>query len=178
MKGKNIIILTVALTALALAALIPGCRGGTNTPAANNKTDREIKTGLIDSDRLLMDYPEFKKFLDKKQTESRQIRNIMMKKPGEQGGRLSGEDEAHIKKVTEDFMKKEAVIIKKFVDEVRDASKQVQDEKKLDMVINNPFSRSVVEFGGVDITDDVKAKMTELRKQKSSTDEAKKEKEK
>jgi len=162
---RRMIINLLVLVLFAFA--LTGCRGeGANNPGGEKSGDRSLKVGYIDSDKLLFEYPDFKKFLEKKQEESLEIRNKIAK--GSKLRNLSEEDRKYIKKATVEFMKKEEVILRKFVDQVRKASNLVKDEKKMDLIINSAASNPVREYGGIDITDDVHAKMIELRKKGNS----------
>jgi hypothetical protein len=153
------------MAALAAFLMMAGCRGESGGDAAKNPPG-ELKVGLIDSDRLLENYPEYKKFVDKKEKETLQVRNMLST-----GKKLSEKDKEYVKSTTLNYMKSEEVILKNFVERVREASSLVMAEKKLSLVINNPGTASVIEFGGQDITSEVQAKLSQ--KQSEGTTEKK-----
>lgn len=164
------VLLLVVLSVIFLA----GCRNEADKNENSAVIDRDLKVGYIDSDKLLFEYPEFKSFMKNKDKESEFIRSKI--ENARKLNKLSDSDKKHIKDITVDFMTKEQNILKKFVERVRVASTAVQNEKKLDIVINNAGSSPVIEYGGVDITDDVQAKMVELRKEGNPGEKEEKEK--
>ena len=178
MNGKSTVCckksLTVAFMILVVIALFVGCKGEEADPS-KKVSDRALKIAYIDSDKLLEDYPEYKSFKKKKETEGRQILK-KVENAKKLGTKVSDEDRRKIKELTNQFLANEKVILKKFVESVREASIQVKNEKKYDMVLNNAATRPIVEFGGVDITEDVQVKMVELRKEGNSSEKEKKEK--
>lgn len=154
--------------------LISGCRNTTEQDSGSALQERDLKVGYIDSDKLLFDYPEFKSFMKKKDKESEFIRNKI--ESARKLNKFSEADKKYVKDLTLDFMQKEQNILKKFVEQVRTASTAVQNEKKFDLVINNSASAPVIEYGGVDITEDVQARMVELRKEGTPVEKEEKEK--
>ena len=153
---------------------LAGCRNEADKNANSAVQERDLKVGYIDSDKLLFDYPEFKTFMKNKEKESVSIRSKI--ENAKKLKKLSDGDRKYVKKLTLDFMQKEQNILKKFVEQVRVASTQVQNEKKMDIVINHAGSSPVIEYGGVDITEDVQARMVELRKEGNSREKEEKEK--
>ncbi len=166
----------VLLLAVFSVMFLAGCRNEADKDTNSTLQERDLKVGYIDSDKLLFEYPEFKSFMKKKDKESEFIRNKI--ENARKLNQLSDSDRKYIKDLTLDFMQKEQNILKKFVEQVRVASTEVQNEKKLDIVINHAGSSPVIEYGGVDITEDVQARMVELRKEGNSREKEEKEKKK
>lgn len=161
----------VLMTSIIFAVtVIAGCQGESgNVSGRTVSGSSELRVGYIDSEKLLMEHPEYKRFLEEKDRESIDIKNLIDR--GRKAGTLSNEEQDYIKDKTKQYIEAEDVIIESFVSQVREASKQVMNEKKLDLVINNPWSGTIIQYGGTDITEDVKSKMTGLDKQEGTAQE-------
>ncbi|MCE1245935.1 MAG: OmpH family outer membrane protein [Firmicutes bacterium] len=148
---------------LCLAFCFSGCKVDNKTTDESAQKSRDLKVGYIDSDKLIAEDPDFKSFFNEKQKQAQQLQEKF-------GGKeLSPEEQKNLEKLTKEFAAKEARILGTFVAKAREASTRVMEEKKLDLVLNNAASRSVMEYGGEDITDDVKVKITELEKSKNAS---------
>ncbi|MCD4782579.1 MAG: OmpH family outer membrane protein [Candidatus Eremiobacteraeota bacterium] len=178
MIGKRRIIqLTGILLVLFLGGVFQGCHSGDKSGKSNsNSVASELRVGYIDSDKLLFEFPAFKKFRKKTENNDLELGNIVKGKKREE---ITNKDRKRFKSIVSGFLKERSEIKNKFVDKVREASLVVMEEKKLDLIINNATTYAVIEYGGTDVTEDVQANMTELRKQKSTgTKEEKGKKEK
>jgi Skp family chaperone for outer membrane proteins len=164
LKNTSAVIIQAAF---ALSILLLAALAGCNSSAGSKVEDtpgKEIQIGMIDTDKLLNDYPDYKKFAEKKEKAGSQVRSLLS------GGKpLNSDQKGYIKKSTIEYMKNEEEIIKNFVETVREASKKVADEKKLDMVLKNAESEKIIEYGGTDVTSDVQAKMTEIQNKQAKT---------
>lgn len=175
MIGKSRIIkLTGILLILFLVGVFPGCHSGDKSGKSKEKVvSNELRVGYIDSDKLLFEFPPFRKFRKKTQTKDFELSEIMKGKKREE---ITNRDRQLFNSIVNNFLKERTEIKNQFVDRVREASMVVMEEKKLDIIINNATTYAVIEYGGADVTEDVQAKMTELRKQKNTGTKEKKEK--
>lgn len=123
---------------------------------------KHVRIAFIDSDQLLGDFPEIKKFAEDKTLESEKIRKTMMERLSG-GGQLTDAEKAQIKASTKKFMEKEDKLLKEFIDKVRIATQKVADEKKIDIVLDNKTTDPIIEYGGVNITEDVRLKIKEMQ---------------
>lgn len=153
---RNIIVMSLALFMLSgLIFAASGCQAN----AKNSKDNAQVsyspmKIGYIDADRLLSERDEWKKFSRKKGQET--VRLMEKYKDKEEP---SLEEKKKIAKTTEQFIEEENKIIENFVEETRNASKEVAKEKKLDLIIINSSLSPIIEFGGTDVTEDVRKKL-------------------
>lgn len=152
-KGNVILAALITALIIAMIGLGPGCK----EDSAQDEAGTELKAGYIDSDRLLDNYSDYRIFLVDKEKHAQEMRELLSS-----GKELTDSEKEKIKKTTLEYMKTEEGLIRKFVETVREASRKVCDAKKLDMVINNPSSNSVLEFGGIDITSEVQAKISQM----------------
>jgi Skp family chaperone for outer membrane proteins len=167
MKSQDFKVIAVSICMMFLAFTFSGCKVEGKNPDDSAKKNKELKVGYIDSDKLLAECPEFRKFQEKKQKETIDVRNKLTL------GKLTEAEKQHIKDLTIEYMGKEEKILKVFVDQVREASGKIMEEKKLDLVLNNAQSNSVLEYGGEDITSDVQSRLVELRKTQSPSGDKK-----
>ncbi len=108
---------------------------------------RELKVGYIDTDQLLVKCEKYKKVGE----DFLQDQQALVKKYGTDGQKPSMEGQVEVMKLQEKWNK-----IKQDVrDEIRIATTEVAKEKKMDLVLDNTTSSPVIEYGGVDITDDI-----------------------
>lgn len=111
------------------------------------------EVGYVVKEKLLSNHPRFQDF-------QKQVRELYEKK--------KAEAEEQVKKLTSDDEKRKAVaakerefaeehdkMLKPLIDEIEAAIRKVAQAKKLAVVLD----RSVVVFGGVDITDEVIAEL-------------------
>lgn len=159
-KSKSYrLILTLSLIGLVvgLVLLLSSCKTEASDSKGAKGDSSPLKAGYIDSEKLLENCAEYRDFLPQKESHREKMRELL--RPG---NTLSDKDKEYIKKTTLDFMKKEEAIIEKLVGDIRTASKVVASEKKLDIIINNPESSQIIEFGGLDVTSEVQAKLSQL----------------
>lgn len=108
----------------------------------------ELKIGYIDTDQLLVKCEKYKKvgedFLKDQEALVKKYRTPEGQKPSLEG-------QVEVMKLQEKWDK-----IKKDVrDEIRSKTAEIAKEKKLDLVLDNTSSTPVIEYGGVNITDDI-----------------------
>jgi Skp family chaperone for outer membrane proteins len=169
MKQYSIIVgIAIILTVLILYTM-SGCKQN-SANATTEISSASLRIGYIDSDRLATqaEFPELTSFFEKKEKERARIRSLMTAKK-----HLTEAEKESIRKATKEFVKSEDALIKDFVETMRVCSKKVAEEKKLDMVLNNKSAARIVEYGGIDITEDVRAKILEMRKTDKKDDKTK-----
>jgi len=126
--------------------------------AGCTQKQRLYRIGLVDYDRVVADWPELDRQYQQYLQEVRQIQANGVNKPGQ----LSAAQQKKLKERTEYWQK----ISKQLSDQVREAAAEVAREEDLDMVLFNTLMDPVmgpvpsgIEFGGFDITPDLKEKL-------------------
>jgi len=136
MKKKTLSFSVIAALILVFCSL-SGCR---------QKID--LKIGYIDTDQLLVRCEKYKKVGEDFQKDQEAL---VKKYAGPDGQKPSLEGQVEVLKLQEKWDR-----IKKDVrDEIRTATMEIAREKKLDLVLDNTTSNPVIEYGGVNITDDI-----------------------
>lgn len=133
MMLRNIIILVILII---FTALNSGC------------SDRaKLRVGIINPQRTLSSWGKYNKAAGKVRNEA----IVLDEKIAVSNGKLSAEDKKEIVQTTMQWQKDWESLI----EEVKKASEIVAKEKKLDLIVLN----NVVNYGGVDVTDDVTKKL-------------------
>jgi Skp family chaperone for outer membrane proteins len=155
---KNLMIFLILVVLVVLTCLkITGCTLTGVEASPVDGSDRNIGIGYIDSDRLFSEFPELIRFMEEKRQKSVEVRAMLT--GGKQPTKAQSEK---IARETEKFIQLENQHLKVFVDTIKRASAKVADEKKLDIIINNKSSERVLEYGGIDVTEEVRMKIREL----------------
>jgi len=156
------------LIVIVMTGIFMGCKSG---DSSEKPVSNELRVGYIDSDKLLFEFPPFKEFRKKTQEKDIELSKIVMGKKREE---ITKKDRQMFNSIISSFLKERTELKNQFVEKVREASTVVMEEKKLDIIINNATTSATIEYGGIDITEDVQAKMVELRRQKNTDTKEKK----
>jgi Skp family chaperone for outer membrane proteins len=159
-------ILMITLLALLVFTASAGYRQITADASQVGGSGRSLEIGYIDSDKYFEEFPEFIKFMQDKEKKSVEIRNLY-----KSGKQLTKEQAEDIAKETAKYMEMENNHLKVFVDVVTEASRRVADEKKLDIIFNNKSSGRVLEYGGINVTEEVRTKIREINQSKNKPEE-------
>ncbi len=146
----------IIMMMLLLSGLTAGCKSNQEGSPGEIPDRNQLKVGYIDSDKLLANYEPYRSFLPDKEKHASQVRELLTS-----GKKITPEEEKYIKDTTLDYMSREEELLGRFVERVRAASEIVASEKKLDIIINNPDSGEVIEFGGIDVTSEVQVKLSQ-----------------
>lgn len=148
-------ILIPAILLIVIGIFVTSCQSSENNNNEGN-SGRNLRVGYLDADKLMKEFPELVKFMEEKQKQSTRVRTMLTS-----GKELTEAQKEQIKKTTIKFMEDENRYLEKFVEKVRESAKEVAEEKKLDLVLNNSSTEPVIEYGGIDITEDVRAEINQ-----------------
>lgn len=107
----------------------------------------KIKVGIINKQKILANWAEYRDLMGEYQVE----RDLLLSKLPSVNNSLTEEQKGEIEKLNKKWAEKGKVLEDKFTKIVEDTAKK----KNLDMVVSN-YS---VEYGGIDITDEIKGKL-------------------
>ena len=147
---KNTIKLTTITLLISLCFSVFIACGCANKASVGQSTGKSLKIGYIDTDILMMASPELVKFMEKKMKKRQEIERIIFSK------QLSESEKKQLKKTTDDFIAAEKEVRDKFVKAVEESCSKVAKEKNIYFILNNKSSEPIIEYGGIDITEEVK----------------------
>jgi hypothetical protein len=166
--GKNTaIVLLITIIVVFISIQITGCVISNADASTKSGSGKKLGIGYIDSDKLFSEFPDLIKFMEEKREKSIEMRSILT------GNKeLTKEQSEKIAIETEKFIQLENQHLLVFVDTIKIASARVADDKKLDIIINNKSSEKVLEYGGIDVTEDVRLKIKELNESDAKSEES------
>ncbi|MFP4497212.1 MAG: hypothetical protein ACLFQV_03280 [Vulcanimicrobiota bacterium] len=156
-RKKQLTFIVNTILALVLAFSIIQLTGCKSSPPPEAESNQQLQVGYIDSDQLVKEFPKLIQFMNKKEKESMEIQTLLSR-----GEKLSEDEKKKIKDTTVNFLEAENELVDNFVETVRNATRKVAEKKKLDVVINNKSSEPIIEYGGIDITEDVRTQIQEM----------------
>lgn len=107
----------------------------------------KIKVGIINKQKILANWAEYRDLMGEYQVE----RDLLLNKLPSVNNSLTERQKDEIEKLNKKWAEKGDILENKFTKIVEDTAKK----KKLDMVVSN-YS---VEYGGIDITDEIKGNL-------------------
>lgn len=139
----------------ALAAALTAVSGCKDDPSSAGGP-AEMKVAYIDTDELLVKWEKYRDFGDSYIKERNELLSSIAEKNKAQREKdrnflMSAEDEEAIVKLDAKWTERKEVV----TEEIRAAAKKVSSEQKLDLVLDNPSSAAIIEYGGSNITLDV-----------------------
>jgi Skp family chaperone for outer membrane proteins len=105
------------------------------------------RVGYIDTDKLMQKWEKFKTSADEYTKEREQLmRRLARNRSGP-----TFQDRLEVMKSDEKWDK----LKRELRDEIKAAAAQVAKDKKLDIILDNGATSPIIEYGGVDVTNDV-----------------------
>lgn len=137
------------------AVLLCGCSGG----SATGDTP-QLRVGVLDTAQILAEMPKYRDLQAKLTREQAEFQSQLAQEPSDISEQRIKQIQKDALKKREEWQKRVDQTIQGAIQDIKDLTKQVAEEKNLDIVVvNTPMTRSVHYHHGQDITLDVRLKL-------------------